>query len=259
MLSLDDVSFSYGALAALRGVSARIARGERVGILGPNGSGKSTLLRLLMGALRPARGEVRLDGVPLASMPRGAIARRIAYVPQETRLAFDYSVLELTLMGRYPHLRAFELEGPADLEIARQALHMTGAAALEGRAFATLSGGEKQRVVIAAALAQQAEYLLLDEPTVSLDLRSRLEVGRLLKRINAEQGVTIVLATHDLDLAASVCQRLVLLKHGSVLASGPPAEVLTRESLGELFGVETAVRHEPVAGHITVTPLRPLP
>jgi iron complex transport system ATP-binding protein len=150
-------------------VSLEVAPGAFVGILGPNGSGKTTLVKLLGGLLAPTAGEVLLDGQPVARWSRRALAQRIAMVPQELHPAFDYTVLEMTLMGRFPHLGPFAVEGPADIEIARQALEATGALALEDRPFSTLSGGEKQRVIIAAALAQQADVLLLDEPTASLD------------------------------------------------------------------------------------------
>jgi ABC-type Mn2+/Zn2+ transport system ATPase subunit len=174
------------ARPGVQGVTVRVERGHVVGILGPNGSGKTTLLRLLAGMLRPESGTVTLNGRDLASLARPALARSIAVVPQETHLAFDYSVLEIALMGRYPHLGTFELEGPRDLAIAREALAATGTLALERRSFATLSGGEKQRVVIASALAQQAEILLLDEPTASLDLGYQFDVAALLARLNRE-------------------------------------------------------------------------
>src|SRR5213593_1979092 len=166
-LAVERVSFAYDNRAQLvvDGVSLRVTRGAIVGLLGPNGSGKTTLLRLLSGTLTPDRGRVLLDGQPIAGLSRRDLARRIAVVPQETHSAFDYSALEIVLMGRYPHLGAFELEGASDLAIARDALAATGTSALESRAFATLSGGEKQRVVIASALAQASDVLLLDEPT----------------------------------------------------------------------------------------------
>ena len=167
-------------------MSARIPRGGLVGILGPNGSGKTTLLRLLGGLLRPSAGRIALDGIDLRTIPRATVARRMAMVPQETQLAFEYTVLEMAMMGRYPHLGAFEIEGPEDLEIARDALRATGTLHLESRLFNTLSGGEKQRVVIAGALAQSPDILLLDEPTASLDLAYQLEIRSILH--SAEPG-----------------------------------------------------------------------
>jgi iron complex transport system ATP-binding protein len=257
LLQAADVSFVYGpGLAGLHGVSLEIPPGDLVGILGPNGSGKTTLLRLLGGMLTPASGRVMIDGRDLARIPRREIAKRIAVVPQETRLSFEYSVLEVVLMGRYPHLGAFELESQQDLTIAREALAATGTLALEDRLFPTLSGGEKQRVIIASALAQSAGLMLLDEPTTALDPGYQIEIATLLRRLNAERGVTMAVATHDLNLAAGVCRRLVLLREGRVLAAGRTDQVLTRESVRALYDVEADVHFHDGAGHLTVVPLR---
>ena len=233
-----------------------VERGSLVGVLGPNGSGKTTLLRTLSGTLVPQSGRVTLDGVDIGRMSRPAIARRMAVVPQETHLAFDYSVLEIVLMGRYPHLRPFELEGPGDLALAREALAATGTLPLERRPYATLSGGEKQRVIIASALAQAPAIMLLDEPTASLDPGYQIEIAALLRSLNAARGITMIVATHDLNFAASICRHLVLLRGGRVLASGPTPAVLTAARIAELYGVEADVRHHDLAGHITVVPIR---
>jgi iron complex transport system ATP-binding protein len=189
-------------------------------------------------------------------MPRRAVARRIAVVPQETHPAFDYTVLEMVLMGRHPHLGAFELEGPEDLRIARDALAATGALALADRPYMTLSGGEKQRVVIAGALAQAPDVLLLDEPTASLDLGYQLEVASLLARLNRERAVTMVVATHDLNLAASICDTVVLLRDGRVLAHGATVDVLTPAMVRQLYDVDADIRYHERAGHLTVVPVR---
>ncbi len=246
------------ALPGVQGVSVAIERGRIVGILGPNGSGKTTLLRLLAGMLTPESGAVTLEGVTLASIPRGLLARSMAVVPQETHLAFDYSVLEIALMGRYPHLGTFQLEGPRDVALAREALAATGTAALERRRFATLSGGEKQRVVIASALAQQAEILLLDEPTASLDIGAQFDIAALLARLNRDRALTIVVATHDLNFAAALCGSLVMLSDGRVVASGPTGDTLTSLSIQALYGVVADVYPHHAAGHLTVVPLRRL-
>ena len=228
------------------GVSLEIASGALVGLLGPNGSGKTTLLRLLAGTLEPDRGSVRLDGEDVLRLSRTALARRCAVVPQETHLAFEYTALEMVLMGRYPHLRAFEVEGPEDLAAAMRALAATGARELADRPFQTLSGGEKQRVIIASALAQldtaaarhaSGRLLLLDEPTASLDLKYQIEVAQVVRRLHAEGGVTIVLSTHDLHLAAVLCQEVLLLSRGRVLARGAAADVLTPARIAELYDV----------------------
>jgi iron complex transport system ATP-binding protein len=261
MLHASDVSFAYpsrrGAPSpVVRGVSVGIERGSLTGLLGPNGCGKTTLLKLLAGVLAPDRGSVVIDDRPLTSLTRREIARRVAIVPQETHPAFDYTVMEMVLMGRHPHLGLFQLEGPADIGIGRGALAATGTAHLADRAFMTLSGGEKQRVVIAAALAQSPDVLLLDEPTASLDLHYQLEIAALLAQLNREQAVTMVLATHDLNLAASLCRTLVLLREGEVLAHGATGDVLTADSVRALYGVEAEVRYHEAAGHLTIVPVR---
>ena len=256
MITAESVSFGYGGAFTLTDVSVEIAPGSLTSVLGPNGCGKTTLLKLLCGVLRPDRGRVRLGDRPLGSMTRRELARHIAVVPQETHPAFDYSVMEMVLMGRHPHLGAFELEGPADFEVARQALDATGTSHLADRRYMTLSGGEKQRVIIASALAQATEMLLLDEPTASLDLGYQLEVASLLARLNRERKVTMVLATHDLNLAASVCHQLVVMRGGRILAAGATREVLTGKTVRELYDVDADVQFHDRAGHLTVVPVK---
>jgi iron complex transport system ATP-binding protein len=262
LLGIDNVSFAYERggrhrlpTLVLDGLSFEVARGSIVGLLGPNGSGKTTLLRIVAGMLPPRTGTVTLDGKPVGRLTRRDLARRLAVVPQDTHPAFDFSVLDIVLMGRYPHLGAFELEGAADLEIARDALTATGTAGLESRPFSTLSGGEKQRVVIASALAQASDVLLLDEPTASLDLGYQFEIAALLRRLNRERGVTMVVSTHDLNLAAALCGRVVLLKQGRMLAQGPTNETLTAPNIRALYGVDADVRFHALAGHLTVVPI----
>lgn len=266
MLQADNVSFTYRqhrsaarggshAPAGVRRISLKVAAGSLVALLGPNGSGKTTLLRLLAGTLAPDEGRVLLDGIDLRRQGRARIARRIASVPQDTHLAFEFTVLEIALMGRYPHLGPFQLEGPEDVAVARAALEATGTGALEERPFSTLSGGEKQRVIIASALAQSAEIMLLDEPTASLDLGYQLEVGAVLKRLHRERALTVVVATHDLNFAASLCDALVLVREGRVLAAGPAREVLDRDAIRDLYGVDADVQFHERAGHVTVVPV----
>jgi iron complex transport system ATP-binding protein len=260
-LTADTVSYTYRRRAglapvhALEDVSLRVESGSITGLLGPNGCGKTTLLKLLAGVQRPHRGEVALDGQSLRGMPRRAVARRIAVVPQETHPVFDYTAMDMVLMGRHPHLGTFQLEGPADLAIATDALTATGTAHLADRSYMTLSGGEKQRVVIASALAQSADVLLLDEPTASLDLGYQLDIASLLGRLNRERSVTMVLATHDLNLAAALCDHLVLLRGGHVLAHGLTSSVLTATMVRQLFDVEVDVSRHARTGHITVVPV----
>jgi iron complex transport system ATP-binding protein len=258
LLAAELVTFAYGATPVLDGVSLDVTAGARLGILGPNGSGKTTLLRLLSGALEPTKGIVRLDGADVRSVSRAALAKRLAVVPQETELAFDYSVLEIVLMGRYPHLGPFEVEGPDDVAAALEALGSTGTSAFADRPFHTLSGGEKQRVIIASALAQLAPgaeaprtsqppspkasagqaLLLLDEPTASLDLKYQLEIASVLRRLHDDRGISIVLSTHDLHFVRAVCTDLVLLSRGRVLAQGPIDDVLTPRLVADLYEID---------------------
>jgi iron complex transport system ATP-binding protein len=251
-LSANRLRFGYAehgarrpARLAIDDVSVDIPTGGFVGILGPNGSGKTTLLKLLAGVLGPQAGQVTLDGQDVTRMPARARARRVGVVPQETHLAFEYSVLEIALMGRYSHLGAFEIEGPADLAAALAALDATGTRALADRPFQTLSGGEKQRVIIASALAQldhegNSGVLFLDEPTASLDLKYQLEVAALLRRLHDDRRATIVLSTHDLRFAAGLCHTVVLLSGGHVLASGSPRDVLTPVAIATLYDIDVA-------------------
>ena len=289
MLRAADVTFSYHALGTpvLRGVSLDVPADGFVGILGPNGSGKTTLLRVLAGTIQPSRGRVSLDDQDLSRVSRTTMARRMAVVPQDTHLAFDFTALEVVLMGRYPHLATFEVEGPRDIAIAREALEATGTRELENRLFATLSGGEKQRVIIAGALAQisgsvggqavnresdavhdsrpdpqihdsrpDPGILLLDEPTAALDLAYQLEVATLLRDLQRRSPIAIVISTHDLNFAAGLCRTLVLLKDGGVLAAGPTEEVLTAQNVRALYGVEAEVQSHAGAGHLVVVPMR---
>ena len=271
-LTAEHISFQYGAPSgrsrvrtgeggafALDDVSFTVERGSLTGLLGPNGCGKTTLLKLIAGVLRPHQGTVALEGRSVADIPRRQLAQRVAVVPQETHPAFDYTVLEMVLMGRHPHLGLLQLEGPDDLRIGGEALAATGTTHLAARPYMTLSGGEKQRVVIAGALTQQPGVLLLDEPTASLDLAFQLEIAALLSRLNRDRGVTMVLATHDLNLAAALCDALVLIRDGRVLARGATRDVLTSDMVRRLYGVEADVRfHEP-SGHVTVVPVRRAP
>jgi iron complex transport system ATP-binding protein len=266
LLWADNVSFRYAAGAPLvvDGVTVRLTDGALAGILGPNGSGKTTLLRLLSGTRRPTSGRVllgpstslRTSERPLDQLSRREAARQIAVVPQETELAFEYRAIEIVLMGRHPHLGVFTVEGPDDIRIAQEALAATGTSHLAERMFHELSGGEKQRIVIAAALAQSAHLLLLDEPTASLDLGYQLEISSLLLRLNQEQGVTMAISTHDLNLAASICRELILMRDGRVLAAGPTADVLTPDNVRRLYDVEAHVQINSETGHMTVVPVR---
>lgn len=227
-----------------------------MGILGPNGSGKSTLVKALSRVVRPERGVVLLDGKDLWRLGPRQVARQVAVVPQETPVAFDFTVLEVVLMGRSPHLSRLAVEGVEDLRIARAALAWTDTEPLANRRLNQLSSGERQRVALARALAQEPRALLLDEPTAHLDLGYQLELLERLAALNREAGTTLLLVLHDLNLAALFCPRLVLLAAGRVVADGTPEAVLTSERLREVYRAPVTVQPDPVHGRPHVFPRR---
>jgi len=241
VLAADGVRFGYRGRPVLDGVDLRLGAGEVLGIIGPNGSGKSTLMRLLAGVLRPQAGTVRLGDRPLAAHRRRELARRLALVPQDPRLDFPFSVLEVALMGRAPHLADLAFAGPRDLEIARAALARLDVGHLAERPLDALSGGERQRVFLARALAQEPRVLLLDEPTTHLDLRHVVEMHDVVRDLALHGGVGVVTVLHDLNLAGATCDRLVALGAGRVEAEGAPAEVLRAELVERVFGARVRI------------------
>jgi len=216
--STHHLGYSYEESPVLQDIGIEIARGEIVGIIGPNGAGKSTLLKILGGLLDHWTGDALFRNQPIQQWDRRKLAQQIAYVPQNTHIAFPYSVQEVVLMGRLPHQGASFFESSEDLDQVDQALRMTDCLELSERYFNELSGGERQLVVLASALAQEPETLLLDEPTVFLDLKHQLLICRILKTLHETRRLTMVLVTHDLNLAQSFCDRIFFLKHGRVIA-----------------------------------------
>ncbi len=247
-LEMKDVTFSWAGSRLFDRLGLRIARGERASLLGRNGSGKTTLLKLLSGALRPAAGSVWLDGEPLAALPLRARARRVAVVPQDTSFAFEFTVMEMVLMGRTPHMGLMGIERRADLDAAREALRAAGVEHLAARPLSRLSGGERQLAVIARALAQRAGVLLLDEPTAHLDIGHRLQIGDVLERLNREEGLTILATSHDINLAARQSRRLILLDGGRVVADGSPEQVMRPELLSAVYATPLRVERDPMGG-----------
>jgi iron complex transport system ATP-binding protein len=247
-LDAESISFGYRSDLVLRDVSCSIHPGEFVGVIGPNGSGKSTLLRILSGVMSPNSGTVRLDGIPIREIPRRDVAKSIAVVPQETTFTFAFSALEVVLMGRSPHLGRFTLEGVSDLDMAREVMESTDTWHLRDRKMDELSGGEKQRVVISRALAQEPSILLLDEPTTALDIRHQVDIYRLLNRLHAEAGHTVMLVLHDLNLAAKVCDRLILLHEGQVQMDGTPNQVIRSELLSDVYETDLRVEIDSHSG-----------
>lgn len=251
------VRFAYRTTPVFDALDLDVVGGSMTALLGPNGSGKTTFVKLVAGSLRPESGTVTLLDDDTRSLSPRERARRVAVVPQETHPVFDFTVAECVRMGRTPHLGFFGIERDSDRTIAREALERADVAHLSDRSFRALSGGERQRVLIARALAQQARVLLLDEPTAFLDLKHRLALYDLLTRLNRDDGITIVVVSHDVNLAARHCDRLVLLREGAVAADGDPAAVLAAGALREVYGVEVEVRTEPITGRPYIVPLRP--
>jgi iron complex transport system ATP-binding protein len=233
---------SYGNGMALSGLDASIEAGEIVAVLGENGSGKSTLLKVLARVLAPSGGEISFDGRALESLPRRQTARRIAYVPQSVDLVFPIRSLDLVLQGRAPYGRGFVAETPEDRRRALEAMRSCDVEGLAGRDASALSGGERRRVFLARALAQEAEVWLLDEPTAGLDPRHRLEYLETLWRLHGERRTTVLLVTHEIGLAADLATRVLLLKAGRTIAQGPRREVLSAENLSRAFGAPFTAR-----------------
>ena len=247
-----DVTFEYAASAARRAQPFRLAplsmtieRGEIFGVIGPNSAGKTTLIRLLTRVVRPSSGTIVLDGRALASLPGAALAREIAVVPQGLPPAFPFTIEELVLMGRYPHGPERYFESAADRAAAHAAMAATSVLELASLRLEELSGGERQRAVLARALAQEPRLLVLDEPTAHLDLRHQAESVELLRRLNDEREMTVVLVSHDLNLAAEVADRLLLLACGELVRVGPPEQVLEEPLLRDVYGCDVIVDKAP--------------
>lgn len=247
-LTLSSITAGYGARPVLQEFSLQVPKGEFLAVVGPNGSGKSTLVRTISRALRPQAGRVLLNGQDVHRMRARDLARHLAVVAQETAVEFDFTVEEVVALGRIPHLLPLRGETARDKAAVRQAMAMTDTAQLAGRPITRLSGGERQRVMAARALAQEPSLLLLDEPTAHLDIAHQVELLDLTRRLNRQQGLTVLAVLHDLNLAAQYADRLLMLKEGRTFAEGPPADVLTEANVLAVYGSRVKVIRHPVEG-----------
>ena len=248
-LQVKDLVYSYGDGDALKGISLKVAKGEFVGLIGPNGSGKSTALKNIYRGLKPDSGSIILDGENVLNMSFKKSALKMAVVGQENEVPFDFKVEEIVAMGRTPHKKLFEIDNEHDKYIVHHALEHLGMENLAKKNYLHLSGGEKQRVLIARAIAQESDFYILDEPTNHLDISYQIQIFDFIKRLN----VTVLSAIHDLNMAALYCDRIYVLKDGEIVLSGTPEEVLTEENIRDVYGVSSSVCINPITGKVSIT------
>ncbi|MEA2032201.1 MAG: ABC transporter ATP-binding protein [Euryarchaeota archaeon] len=253
-LEIKEVDAHYGSTKILDSINFSASHGELMGIIGPNGSGKTTLLRTISRILKPKVGTVLLEGRDVQGMKDKEFSRNFATVPQDTTIHFDFSALDIVLIGRNPHLGRLELETEKDIEIARRSMELTNCWGLAERPITELSGGERQLVIIARALTQEPKVLLLDEPTSHLDIKYQIEIMELLKRLTTEEKLIVIAVIHDLNLAARYCDRLVLLHEGKIITLGTQTQVLTAENIKNTFGAAVIVKKHVLTNQCYVSP-----
>jgi len=254
-LRVLGVDFSYGTREVLKGITVALEGGEFIGLMGPNGSGKTTLLKVMNNVLKPKRGTVMIDEMEVSKLKVKDMAKLFGVVSQEYETSFSFTALDVVLMGRNPYLSRLRGESKRDYEIAIKSMELTNTLHLADRPFNELSGGEKQRIMIARALAQEPKIMLLDEPTSHLDVSSQIEILELLKKLCNEKGLLIIAVIHDFNLAAYYCDKIIFMKDGCIYAIGKPEEVLTSKNIEEVFGVKASIHRHPMTGAIYVTPL----
>jgi len=255
ILTVDGIDCYYGSVKVLENVCFSVKERDFVGVLGPNGSGKTTLLRGISRALKPHRGVILLNDVDIYALKSVEVAKQMAVVPQDNVIAFNFTALDIVLMGRHPHLSRFQMESEKDIAIAKRAMELTNTRHLAERPINELSGGERQRVIIARALAQEPTVLLLDEPTVHLDINNQLEIMDLLKELCIKKGLIVLAVFHDFDLATRYCDSAMLLNNGRIFSIGPIETVLTGENIKKVFQVNMIVKRHPVTNMLYIVPL----
>jgi len=254
MLEIKNLNFAYRNSNVLTDVSFSVTRGEFVGIIGPNGAGKSTLLKLVLGLLNFQSDCIYLNDKYLSEYPKKELGKYMAYVPQETEFSFSYQVKEIVRMGRYPYSKVIAYFSDEDERIINESMEKLAISNFANRNFNELSGGEKQRIVIASALAQQPQILLLDEPTSALDLHHQIDIYKILKALQTESNLTTIVVTHDINLAAQFCERIILMNNGQIIKDGRPDEVLQFNLLQEIFGVNVYIDINPMTKSLYVLP-----
>jgi len=257
LLNVDGVECRYGSVKVLEDVSLSVEGGDFVGILGPNGSGKTTLLKSISRILKPHKGTILLNEADIYSLKSVEVAKQLAVVPQETSIGFNFSALDIVLMGRNPHMKRFQMESEKDMAIARKVMNLTNIWHLAERPMNELSGGEKQRVIIARALAQEPKILLLDEPLTHLDIMNQLEIMDLVKDLCVKEKLVVLAVFHDFNLAARYCKSAIMLKDSRIFAAGNLTEVLTSENIKSVFNVDAIVQKHLVTNSVFVVPLSP--
>ena len=255
IVQVQNISSGYDNNLILHEIDFEVEPGQFLGIIGPNGCGKSTLLRAMTRVLTLVQGKVLFRGRDIEEIPLNHLARVCAFVPQETLINFSFSCLEIVLMGRLPYLNRFQSETSRDFEIARESLKLTDSLHLISRDINELSAGERQRVLIARALAQEPEVLYLDEPTSHLDIGHQTEVFDLLKSLNKDRGLTVVCVLHDLNIAADYCDRMIVIKEGRIKAKGAPEEILDYQLIEQVYNTVVVLEKNPVSGRPHLIPV----
>ncbi len=246
MIELDNVSLGYDHGIILHDVNMKAKPGQILGLVGPNGSGKSTLIKGVTRVIDLFSGHISIDGRDIKTIKRDELARLVATVPQDPALPAAFTVFEVVLMGRTPHLGLLRYEGGKDLAVAWQAMAATHTQSFAERRVSELSGGEKQRLIIARALTQQPKAMLLDEPTANLDINHQVEILNLVRSLCMEQDLTVIIALHDLNLAAQYCDWMVMLNGGKVYAEGTPLDILTAPNIKKVYRAEVCVYPHPI-------------
>lgn len=254
-VEVESLKFSYNEKKILNNVTFSVEKGEFVSIIGPNGSGKSTLLKNIASNLKPDKGCIKIDGRDLKLFKSKELAKKMALVPQDTNISFDFQVFDIVLMGRSPYLSRFEREKEYDYEVTTQALKLTDTFYLRDRNINEISGGERQRVIIARALAQEPEIILLDEPTSHLDINHQIEILNLLHKLNREKGMTILIVIHDINLAARYSNKMMLLNDGEILSIGKPEDVVTQRNMEKAYNMDIIVNENPYTNSPYIIPI----